>query len=112
MLLANLTKPTLRCTIIKIISSTLSEQSLPQVTKDNLGLCSEVFPGLASYLRQTESDGFTEITLMELGLSNEMELRDVLVYVNFRIVLPIVGLVQNKETSVKLHVAQTVVVFR
>jgi hypothetical protein len=86
----------------------LAENSLPQATKDDLQLCSEVFAGLASGLRNTESDGFTEITLIELGLSSSVELRDLRVYEDYSIVLPVVGLVQNKSASIKLHVAQTV----
>lgn len=111
MLLVNLTNSGLRCAVVRILYSSVGESSLPQATKDNLALCGVIFPGLASYLRQTESDGFTEITLMELGLSSTVELRNLWVYDDFRIVLPIVGLVQNKEMSVKLHIAQTVLIF-
>ena len=108
MFLANLTNPNLRCAVIRILASSMSENSLTQATKDDLGLCSEIFPGFTSYIRQAESDGFTEITMLELGLNNDGELRDLRVYDDFRVVLPIVGLLQNKATSVKLHIAQTV----
>ena len=108
MLIKNLKEPSLRCGAIKVLSNVLPENSLPQTTKDSLQLCSEVFAGLTSSLRNTESDGFTEITLIELGLSTTVELRDLRVYEDYSIVLPVVELVQNKRTSVKLHVAQTV----
>lgn len=108
MLVKNLKEPPLRCGAIKVLSQSLAETSLLPATRDNLQLCSEVFAGLASSLRNTESDGFTEITLIELGLSSSVELRDLRVYEDFRIVLPVVDLVQNKSTSVKLHIAQTV----
>ena len=108
MLIKDLKEASLRCGIIKTLSYVLAENSLPQTTKENLQLCVEVFAGLASTLRNTESDGFTEITLVELGLSSTVELRDQRVYEDYRIVLPVVGLVQNKSTSVKLHIAQTV----
>ena len=107
MLIKNLKEPSLRCGAIKVLSNVLAENSLPQTTKDILHLCSEVFAGLTTSLRNTESDGFTEITLIELGLSTTVELRDLRVYEDYSIVLPVVGLVQNKRTSVKLHVAQT-----
>jgi hypothetical protein len=108
MLVKNLTEPTLRCGAVKVLTNTLAENSIPPATKDDLQLCSEVFAGLASSLRNTESDGFTEITLIELGLSSSVELRDLRVYEDYCIVLPVVGLVQSKSTSVKLHIAQTV----
>ena len=108
MLVKNLKQPRLRCGAIKVLSYVMAENSLPQTTKDNLRLCSEVFSGLASSLRNSESDGFTEITLIELGLSSSVQLRDRRVYEDYSIVLPVVGLVQNKSTSVKLHIAQTV----
>lgn len=108
MLVKNLKQPTLRCGAIKVLSYVMAENSLPQATKDNLQLCSEVFSGLASSLRNSESDGFAEITLIELGLSSSVQLRDLRVYEDYSIVLPVVGLVQNKSTSVKLHIAQAV----
>ena len=111
MLIKNLKEPSLRCGAIKVLSNVFAENSLPQTTKDSLQLCSEVFAGLTSSLRNTESDGFTEITLIELGLSTTVELRDLRVYEDYSMVLPVVGLVQNKRTSVKLHVAQTVRIF-
>lgn len=111
MLLVNLTNSRLRCAVIRILYLSLGESSLPQATKDNLALVGVIFPALASSLRQTESDGFTEITLMELGLSSTVELRNLWVFDDFRFVLPIVGLVQNRGISVKLHIAQTVLIF-
>lgn len=91
-----------------MLTCVMAETSLPQAIKENLQLCSDVFAGLALSLRNTASDGFTEITLTDLGLSGSVELRDLRVYENYRIVLPVVGLVRNKSTSVKLHVVQTV----
>lgn len=108
MLVKNGKQPRLRCGAIKVLSLVMAENSLPQATKDNLHLCNDVFAGLASSLRNSESDGFTEITLIELGLSSSVELRDLRVYEDYSIVLPVVGLVQNKSSSVKLHIAQTV----
>lgn len=108
MLVKNLNESRLRCGAIKILTIHLSESALPQATRDNLQLCSEVFSGLASSIRNTESDGLTEITLLELGLSSSAELRDQRVYEDYRIVLPAVGLAQNKSNSIKLHIAQSV----
>ena len=108
MLVKNGKQPRLRCGAIKVLSLVMGENSLPQATKDNLHLCNDVFAGLASSLRNSESDGFTEITLIELGLSSSVGLRDLRVYEDYSIVLPVVGLVQNKSSSVKLHIAQTV----
>lgn len=108
MLIKDLHELKLRCSVIQILSSILGNGQISKTCQSNLNICGEVFVGLTSSLKHADSDGYAEIALIELGLSSSEHLRDQKILEDFTFVLPVIALLRNKSTSVKLHISQTV----